>query len=79
MNVDCGPNGLTLVWTESRSLMDFSLLRLGSCQPTTVSSEAAMFSVKFVDCNFRRTVGDLYVCLGGGGDFNKTTGVKLLF
>ena len=65
MKADCGPDGLTLVWTEARSLMDFSLLRLGSCRPTAVSLREAMFSVEFGDCNFRRTVGALYVCLGG--------------
>ncbi|CAL8322822.1 unnamed protein product [Arctogadus glacialis] len=56
MKVDCGPDGLTLVWTEASSLMDFSLLRLGSCRPTAVSLREAMFSVEFGDCNFRRTV-----------------------
>ena len=42
MQMHCEPDGLTLVWTDSRSLMDLSLLRLGSCRPTDVSPTEAV-------------------------------------
>ncbi|KAG7273902.1 hypothetical protein CRUP_025963 [Coryphaenoides rupestris] len=57
MKLDCAPDVLTLVWTDTRSQSDLSLLRLGSCYPTSVSLREAMFSVEFNDCNFRRQVG----------------------
>ena len=66
MQMHCEPDGLTLVWTDSRSLMDLSLLRLGSCRPTDVSPTEAVFSIEFGECQFRRTVGELYVLFVGG-------------
>lgn len=57
MKLDCAPGVLTLVWTETRSQSDLSLLRLGSCYPTSISLREAVFSVGYDDCNFRRKVG----------------------
>ncbi|XP_041805634.1 uncharacterized protein LOC121615366 [Chelmon rostratus] len=56
MRLDCKPDFVTLVWTESRSQADTSLLRLGNCFPTSLSAREAVFSVDLDDCNFRRTV-----------------------
>ncbi|KAJ4920771.1 hypothetical protein JOQ06_022623, partial [Pogonophryne albipinna] len=56
MKVDCGPDFLTLIWTESRPQADTSLLRLGNCFPTSFSAGEAYFYVDFTDCNFRRLV-----------------------
>ncbi|XP_074545080.1 zona pellucida glycoprotein 3f, tandem duplicate 1 [Halichoeres trimaculatus] len=56
MNLDCRPGSVTVVWTESRSHVDTSLFRLGSCFPTRVSAREAVFSVDLNDCNFRRLV-----------------------
>ncbi|CAL8347799.1 unnamed protein product [Merluccius merluccius] len=58
MKLDCTPDAVTLVWTETRSQRDLSLLRLGSCPPTSISTREAVFSVEFGDCNFRRKVDD---------------------
>ncbi|KAE8291334.1 hypothetical protein D5F01_LYC10932 [Larimichthys crocea] len=56
MKLDCHPDFVTLVWTESRSQADTSLFRLGSCFPTSVTAREAVFSVDFNNCNFRRMV-----------------------
>ncbi|KAK0149036.1 Zona pellucida sperm-binding protein 3 [Merluccius polli] len=56
MKLDCTPDAVTLVWTETRSQRDLSLLRLGSCPPTSISTREAVFSVEFGNCNFRRKV-----------------------
>ncbi|KAM9349981.1 zona pellucida sperm-binding protein 3-like [Symphorus nematophorus] len=56
MKLDCRPDYMTLVWTESRSQADTSLFRLGNCFPTSVSAREAVFSVELSDCNFRRLV-----------------------
>ncbi|XP_051257671.1 zona pellucida sperm-binding protein 3-like [Dicentrarchus labrax] len=56
MKLDCRPDLVTLVWTESRSQADTSLLRLGDCFPTSLSAREAVFSVGVNDCNFRRLV-----------------------
>lgn len=57
MRLDCRPDFVTLVWTESRIHVDPSLLRLGSCFPTSVTAMEAVFSVDLNDCNFDRLVG----------------------
>ncbi|KAJ4937243.1 hypothetical protein JOQ06_001822 [Pogonophryne albipinna] len=60
MKVDCGPDFVTLMWTESRPQADTSLLRLGSCFPTSFSAGEAYFYVDLTDCNFRILVtGDV--------------------
>ncbi|XP_070775519.1 zona pellucida sperm-binding protein 3-like [Enoplosus armatus] len=56
MKLDCGPDVVTLVWTESRSQADTSLFRLGNCFPTSLSPREAVFSVDVNNCNFRRMV-----------------------
>ncbi|XP_049888848.1 zona pellucida sperm-binding protein 3-like [Epinephelus moara] len=56
MKLDCRPDFVTVVWTESRSQADLSLFRLGNCFPTSISAREAVFSVDFNDCNFRRMV-----------------------
>uniref|UniRef100_A0A671XF57 Zona pellucida glycoprotein 3f, tandem duplicate 1 n=1 Tax=Sparus aurata TaxID=8175 RepID=A0A671XF57_SPAAU len=56
MKLDCGPDSVTLVWTDSRAQADTSLFRLGSCLPTRVSVREAVFSVDINDCNFSRMV-----------------------
>ncbi|XP_073346744.1 zona pellucida sperm-binding protein 3-like [Pagrus major] len=56
MKLDCRPDFVTLVWTESRAQADTSLFRLGSCFPTSVSAREAVFSVDINDCNFMRMV-----------------------
>ncbi|XP_034559637.1 zona pellucida sperm-binding protein 3-like [Notolabrus celidotus] len=56
MNLDCRPGFVNLVWTESRSQVDTSRLRLGNCFPTSFSPREAVFSVDLNDCNFRRLV-----------------------
>ncbi|XP_008284246.1 zona pellucida sperm-binding protein 3-like [Stegastes partitus] len=56
MKLDCRPDYMTLVWTESRPQADTSLLRLGSCFPTSVTVREAVFSVDLNDCHFRRLV-----------------------
>ncbi|KAL3054745.1 zona pellucida sperm-binding protein 3-like [Trematomus bernacchii] len=62
MKVDCGPDFVTLMWTESRPQADTSLLRLGSCFPTSFSASEAYFYVDLTDCNFRILVtGDALV------------------
>ncbi|KAM7378844.1 hypothetical protein PAMP_004439 [Pampus punctatissimus] len=62
MKLDCRPDYVSLVWTESRSQADTSLFRLGNCFPTSFSAREAVFSVYFNDCNFRTMVsGDQLV------------------
>ncbi|KAM4728006.1 zona pellucida glycoprotein 3f, tandem duplicate 1 [Anableps anableps] len=56
LKLDCGPDYLTLVWSDSRSQADMSLFRLGSCFPTTFTPREVIFNVAFDDCNFRRLV-----------------------
>ncbi|XP_076018470.1 zona pellucida glycoprotein 3f, tandem duplicate 1 [Genypterus blacodes] len=56
MKLDCGPDFVTLVWTESRSQADPSLLHLGNCFPNTVSGMEAKFNVDLGDCDFRKMV-----------------------
>lgn len=56
MKLDCWPDFVTLVWTESRSEADTSLFRLGNCFPSSLTAEEAVFNVYFSDCNFRRLV-----------------------
>ncbi|XP_068594104.1 zona pellucida sperm-binding protein 3-like [Cebidichthys violaceus] len=56
MKLDCGPDFVTLVWTENRPQADLSLFRLGNCFPTSFSATQAVFSVDVNDCNFRRIV-----------------------
>lgn len=56
MKLDCKGGFVTLVWTDGRSQMDTSLLRLGSCFPTSLTDREAVFTVDFNDCNFRRLV-----------------------
>uniref|UniRef100_A0A3P8TSQ6 Zona pellucida glycoprotein 3f, tandem duplicate 1 n=1 Tax=Amphiprion percula TaxID=161767 RepID=A0A3P8TSQ6_AMPPE len=56
MKLDCRPDYMTLVWSESRSQADTSLFRLGSCVPTSVSAREAVFRVHLNDCNFRMLV-----------------------
>lgn len=58
MKLDCGPDSVTLVWTDSRAQADTSLFRLGSCLPTRVSVREAVFSVDINDCNFSRMVSE---------------------
>lgn len=59
MKLDCRPDFVTLVWTESRPQADTSLFRLGNCFPTSVSDREAVFSVDVNDCNFRRLVSSV--------------------
>uniref|UniRef100_G3PRA0 Zona pellucida glycoprotein 3f, tandem duplicate 1 n=1 Tax=Gasterosteus aculeatus TaxID=69293 RepID=G3PRA0_GASAC len=61
MKLDCGPDSVTVVWTEGRSQADLSLFRLGSCFPTSFSATQAVFRVDFNDCNFRRLVTGDYL------------------
>ncbi|XP_022052841.2 zona pellucida sperm-binding protein 3-like [Acanthochromis polyacanthus] len=56
MKVDCRPDYMTVVWSDSRSQADTSLFRLGTCVPTSVSAREAVFSVRLDDCNFRTLV-----------------------
>ncbi|AWP04574.1 zona pellucida sperm-binding protein 3-like [Scophthalmus maximus] len=56
MKLDCRPDHMTLVWTESRTQVDPSLFRLGNCFPTSVAAREAAFSVALNDCNFKRMV-----------------------
>ncbi|XP_068196775.1 zona pellucida sperm-binding protein 3-like [Antennarius striatus] len=56
MNLDCGPDSVTLVWTETRAQANTSLFRLGSCFPTSLSAREAVFTVDFSDCSFSRMV-----------------------
>ncbi|XP_026169939.1 zona pellucida glycoprotein 3f, tandem duplicate 1 [Mastacembelus armatus] len=56
MKLDCWPDFVMLVWTDSRSQADTSLFRLGNCFPTRFTAREAVFSVYFKDCNFRRMV-----------------------
>nr|XP_046265533.1 zona pellucida sperm-binding protein 3-like isoform X2 [Scatophagus argus] len=56
MKLECRPDFVILVWTESRSQADLSLFRLGNCFPTSFSARAAVFNVDVNDCNFRRMV-----------------------
>lgn len=62
MKLDCGPDFVTLVWTESRSQVDTSLFRLGNCFPTSFSPREAVFSVDVNSCNFRRLVSNASTC-----------------
>lgn len=62
MDLDCGPDYVTLVWTENRRQTDTSLYRLGNCLPTSVSIREAVFSVTFNDCNFRLLVSTTPTC-----------------
>ncbi|XP_044224925.1 zona pellucida sperm-binding protein 3-like [Thunnus albacares] len=62
MKLDCMPDYVSLVWTESRSQADTSLFRLGNCFPTSSSAREAVFNVDLSDCNFNRMVsGDQMV------------------
>lgn len=61
MKLDCMPDYVSLVWTESRSQADTSLLRLGNCFPTSFSPREAVFSVDLNDCNFMRMVSRLLI------------------
>ncbi|XP_038156467.1 zona pellucida sperm-binding protein 3-like [Cyprinodon tularosa] len=56
IKLDCGPDYMTLVWSDSRSQADPSLFRLGSCFPTSFTLREAFFSVELDDCGFRRLV-----------------------
>uniref|UniRef100_A0A8C9XX81 Zona pellucida glycoprotein 3f, tandem duplicate 1 n=2 Tax=Sander lucioperca TaxID=283035 RepID=A0A8C9XX81_SANLU len=56
MKLDCRPDFVMLVWTESRSQADLSFFRLGDCFPTSFSAREAVFNVDINDCNFRRMV-----------------------
>ncbi|XP_071347378.1 zona pellucida sperm-binding protein 3-like [Trachinotus anak] len=56
MKLDCRPDFVTLVWTDSRSQTDLSLFRLGNCFPTSFTAREVVFSVDLNDCNFRRMV-----------------------
>ncbi|KAG7525865.1 hypothetical protein JOB18_033075 [Solea senegalensis] len=56
MKLDCRPDFVTLVWTESGSQVDLSLFRLGSCFPTSITAREVVFSVDFSDCYFSRLV-----------------------
>lgn len=62
MKLDCKGGFVTLVWTDGRSQMDTSLLRLGSCFPTSLTDREAVFTVDFNDCNFRRLVSSPELC-----------------
>lgn len=59
MKLDCRPDHMTLVWTESRTQVDPSLFRLGNCFPTSVAAREAAFSVALNDCNFKRMVSGI--------------------
>ncbi|XP_008431204.1 uncharacterized protein LOC103478887 [Poecilia reticulata] len=56
LKLDCGPEYVTLVWSDSRSQADTSLFRLGSCFPTTFTPREVVFNVELDNCNFRRLV-----------------------
>ncbi|KAM3603963.1 uncharacterized protein V6R79_004626 [Siganus canaliculatus] len=56
LNLDCRPDYMTLVWSERKTQIDPSLLRLGTCFPTSISATEAVFNVDFNDCSFRRLV-----------------------
>lgn len=56
MKLDCMSDSVTLVWTANGHQEDTSLIRLGTCFPTSVTQREAVFSVYFSDCNFRRLV-----------------------
>lgn len=56
LKLDCGPDYVTLVWSDSRSQADTSLFRLGSCFPTTFTPQEVVFNVELDNCNFRRLV-----------------------
>lgn len=56
---------MTVVWTENRAQADTSLLRLGSCLPTSSSPRESVFVVDVNDCNFSRMV--CKASNGGGG------------
>ncbi|XP_056149849.1 zona pellucida sperm-binding protein 3-like [Lampris incognitus] len=62
VKLDCRPDFVTVVWTTARARVDLSLVRLGTCSPTSVSTREVVFSVEFSDCDFRRIVtGDQLV------------------
>lgn len=56
VTLDCESDFVTLVWTESRPQFNTSLLRLGSCPPTSQSERRAVFTVGLNDCGFRMQV-----------------------
>lgn len=56
MKLNCWPDFVTLVWTESTLQADTSLFRLGNCFPSSVTAGEAVFHVYFSDCNFRMLV-----------------------
>ncbi|XP_017276311.2 zona pellucida sperm-binding protein 3 [Kryptolebias marmoratus] len=56
MKLDCRPDYMTLVWTDSKSQTDPSLFRLGSCLPTSFTAREVVFNVEFSDCSFERLV-----------------------
>ncbi|XP_019961368.2 zona pellucida sperm-binding protein 3-like [Paralichthys olivaceus] len=56
MTLDCRPDSVMLVWTESRTLVDPSLFRLSDCFPTSFSGRQVVFNVGFNDCSFRTLV-----------------------
>lgn len=61
MKLDCRPDFVMLVWTESRSQADLSFFRLGDCFPTSFSAREAVFNVDINDCNFRRMVSSTVI------------------
>ncbi|XP_072296448.1 zona pellucida sperm-binding protein 3-like [Eucyclogobius newberryi] len=56
MKLDCQPDSVSLVWTETRPQVDTSLYRLGNCLPTSVTATQAVFRVALDECKFRRMV-----------------------
>ncbi|XP_029380547.1 zona pellucida sperm-binding protein 3-like [Echeneis naucrates] len=56
MKLDCRPDFMTLVWTESRFQVDPSLFQLGSCFPTSFTAREVVFTVNLNDCDFKRIV-----------------------
>ncbi|XP_028988239.2 zona pellucida sperm-binding protein 3-like [Betta splendens] len=56
MKLNCWPDFVMLVWTESRSQADFARFRLGNCSPTSFTASEAVFNVYFSNCNFRRLI-----------------------
>ncbi|KAM3866151.1 zona pellucida sperm-binding protein 3-like [Diretmus argenteus] len=62
MRLDCRPDFVALVWTETSPHADASLVRLGNCPPTSSSAKEAIFNVEFTNCQFTRMVtGDQIV------------------
>ncbi|XP_077357022.1 zona pellucida sperm-binding protein 3-like [Festucalex cinctus] len=56
VKLDCRPDFVTLVWTETRHHADTSLFRLGTCAPASSSVREATFNAEYTDCNFRTMV-----------------------